>query len=142
MELKQIIVATAIIFRDGKVLLQQRADSHSDFNGKWTTPCGCVEINENPRDTVVREVKEELGVDVEVISTIPHIDSFSNVKDKYHIIYLSYLCKIIAGEPENVDQEGETSAIGWFEIGELKELDLLRGTIEPIEIASKITYVS
>lgn len=134
MAIKQIIVVSAIIIKVNKILLQRRIDIFKYVNGKWTTPSGKVEINERPEDAIVREVKEELGVDTKVLTVIPSIDSFPNHKHKYHIIYLSYLCKIVKGKPYNTGVDGSISEFGWFDINSLDKVDLLRGTMPPIKI--------
>ncbi len=55
----------AVIFRDGGVLLQRRDD-----NGKWGLPGGGVEPGESVRAAIVREVREETGLDVEPVRLI------------------------------------------------------------------------
>ena len=62
---KQIVVAAAVVFREGRVLLTQRKQG-SHLAGAWEFPGGKVEPDEDPRDTVVRELREELGVDLHV----------------------------------------------------------------------------
>jgi mutator protein MutT len=133
METKQKILVTAIIIENDKVLLQKRTDELDTHKGKWTTPSGTVKINEHPQDAVVREVKEELGVDIEILSVIPSIDSFPNHKGKYHLIYLSYLCKIVKGVPQNIDPDGDISELKWCEISKINEEELIRGTMSPIK---------
>jgi ADP-ribose pyrophosphatase YjhB (NUDIX family) len=59
MEITQKILVTAIIIRNGKILLQRRTENTPSHSGKWTTPSGIVKINEHPRDTIIREIKEE-----------------------------------------------------------------------------------
>ena len=133
MEIKQKILVTAIIVKDNKILLQRRTDDLETHKGKWTTPSGTVKINEHPQDAIIREVKEELGVDIEIISVIPSIDSFPNHKDKYHLVYLSYLCKIMNGVPKNIDQDGDVSELKWCNTSKFQSEDLIRGTLPPIQ---------
>lgn len=129
--LKQIVLVSAIIIENGKVLLQKRIDSQDTHNDKWTTPSGKLELNEHPDDAIIREVKEELNIDVEIVSFVPRVDSFPNIKNKYHIVYLSYLCRIKNGTPINNDKE-EISEIKWFDLIELDKIDLIRGTLPSI----------
>ena len=133
MDIKQKILVTAIIIKTNKILLQRRTDDLKTHKGKWTTPSGMVKINEHPQDAVIREVKEELGIDVEILSVIPSIDSFPNHKDKYHLIYLSYLCKITKGVPKNIDRDGDVSELKWCNINKIYDEDLIRGTLSPIQ---------
>jgi 8-oxo-dGTP diphosphatase len=55
-----VSAGAAVIREDGRMLAIKRAD-----NGEWVLPCGIVELDEDPRDTVRREVLEETGVAVE-----------------------------------------------------------------------------
>lgn len=134
MGIKQIIVVSAVIIQKNKILLQRRIDVFKYVNGKWTMPSGKVDINERPEDAVVREVKEELGVESKVLAVIPSIDSFPNHKHKYHVIYLCYLCKIVKGKPYNTGVDGNISELDWFDINSLSKVDLLRGTMPPIKM--------
>ena len=58
-------VAAVIHNGDGRILLQRRSD-----NGLWGLPGGSVEIGESVRDAIVREVREETGLTVEVLRLI------------------------------------------------------------------------
>jgi ADP-ribose pyrophosphatase YjhB (NUDIX family) len=60
--------AAVVIVRDGKVLLGRRAKA--PFQGAWEVPGGFVERGEHPVDAAVREVREELGVDVELTGLV------------------------------------------------------------------------
>lgn len=57
-----------ILEQEGKVLFLQR--SHEPFKGYWVLPGGYVEYDEDPKDTIVREVKEETGLTVKLEEAI------------------------------------------------------------------------
>lgn len=60
---------TSIILpKDGKVLLLKRA--HEPFKGQWVLPGGYVEHDEDPKTTIIRETKEETGLDIAVLGVI------------------------------------------------------------------------
>ena len=65
-----IYVTCAIIFRDAKVLAAKRS-AHMSLPGKWEFPGGKMENGELPRQAVIREIKEELNIDIEIISALP-----------------------------------------------------------------------
>ena len=134
MEIQQKILVTAIIIKEGNILMQRRTDKIESHFGKWTTPSGFVEINEHPQDAIVREVKEELNIEVEILSVIPSIDSFPNHKGKFHMIYLAYLCKYISGEMKNTDQDGDISEVKWISLSDIEKLPTIRGTMPPIRM--------
>lgn len=57
-----LVAACALIDQDGRILMSQRPIG-KDFAGKWEFPGGKMEANETPEQTVVRELREELGVE-------------------------------------------------------------------------------
>jgi 8-oxo-dGTP diphosphatase len=101
-----IIVAAALIAReDGTILIAQRPRS-SKLHGFWEFPGGKVEPGEDPRDTVVRECREELGIVVEagrIYESIYHSVGGSC------ILLLFYLVRMIDGEPRSMEQ----NALAW-----------------------------
>lgn len=93
------IVTAAAMVRDGKVLIAQReAGSHMEF--RWEFPGGKLEPDETTEECIVREIKEELDIDIEVLD-IYKVVQFS-YKEK-EILLLCYLCRIIRGEGRNLE---------------------------------------
>lgn len=93
------IVTAAAMVRDGKVLIAQRvAGSHQEF--KWEFPGGKLEAGETPEECIVREIKEELDMDI-VVLDIYKVVKF-DYKDK-DILLLCYLCKIVSGEGRKLE---------------------------------------
>ena len=87
-EKKRLEIGVACIFRDGKVLIQTRPQGKS-FAGKWEFPGGKIEEGERARDCVKREIREELGGEIQVK------DMF--FKDTHHfdsvvLVLLFYRC--------------------------------------------------
>lgn len=60
-----VIVVAGVLFEGGRVLLTQRK-SGAHLEGLWELPGGKVEPDEDPRDALVRELREELGIEVQV----------------------------------------------------------------------------
>ena len=60
-----VIVVAGILFEDGRVLLTQRKKG-AHLEGLWELPGGKIDPDEDPRDALVRELNEELGIDVTV----------------------------------------------------------------------------
>ena len=129
MAITQKVLVTAIIIQDHKVLMQKRIDKFPKYNNKWTTPSGILKVNEHPEDCVIREVKEELNLDIKIIAMLPIVESFPNHKNKYHLIYLSFLCEIVGGKLANIDPDRDISEVGWFDIRNLDQKVILRGTL-------------
>ena len=112
----QIIKVTcAIIERNGRVLAAQRSEAMS-MPMKWEFPGGKLEDGEDPAECLVREIREELGVDVRIL------DSLSPVLHDYGdwtIELLPYICEIIRGDIVL----HEHRAVTWKEPPELPDLD-------------------
>lgn len=88
------IASGPVIIKDGKVLL----DKHGDVF--WKFPGGAIHSNNNLEENAIREVKEELNLDVELLGE-PYLISFVREKDGKEelVILIHYLAKIIGGEP-------------------------------------------
>lgn len=66
----RIVVVGAALF-DGGRLLAARRSAPADLAGRWELPGGKVEPGERPEDALVRELREELGVDAEPVERVP-----------------------------------------------------------------------
>ena len=97
-----VSVGAAVIRDDGRVLAIKRAD-----NGAWVQPGGVVELNEDPRDAVRREVLEETGVRVE-----PEILTGVYKNMKRGIVSLVFRCRPLSGEPQPTE---EATAVEWLD---------------------------
>lgn len=88
------VVTAAIILKDNKVLIAQRAPGEN-LAGKWEFPGGKIETGETPQECVKREIREELEVNIDVL------DFFGESIYEYHsgtIKLMAYWCKWILGE--------------------------------------------
>jgi 8-oxo-dGTP diphosphatase len=93
---KQVLVAAAVVLRAGRVLLSQRKQG-SHLAGAWELPGGKVEPDEDPRDAVVRELREELGVEV-LVGDILDV-TFHRYPSK-SVLLLFYEAELADGSPE------------------------------------------
>jgi 8-oxo-dGTP diphosphatase len=78
---KFIRVAAALIRKDGKVFLAKRAKG--ELAGYWEFPGGKIEKGETSKEAIIREIKEELGIDiipVQVVGTFQHEYDFAVIK--------------------------------------------------------------
>jgi 8-oxo-dGTP diphosphatase len=101
-----VSVGAAVVRDDGRVLAIKRAD-----NGAWVQPGGVVELDEDPRDAVRREVLEETGVHVEPEALT---GVYKNMKRS--IVSLVFRCKPVAGEPHPTE---EATEVAWLDRGEV-----------------------
>jgi len=108
-------VAAGLIFRDGKLLITQRhADAH--LGGLWEFPGGKREADETFEQCLVRELREELGVEVragELFESVTHAYPEKTV----HLEF--FLCEIRKGEPQPLG----CAALRWVSLVELKSYE-------------------
>lgn len=93
---KDIRVVCGAIRRQGRVLLASRRPG-DPLEGHWELPGGKVEPNEDDRSALVRELREELAVDVRVgeyIGTSVHL-----YDGRVRVTLVAYWCELIGGEP-------------------------------------------
>lgn len=107
---RPVPAAVAVIFdRDDRVLLTRRAD-----NGLWCLPSGRMEEGETIAETVVRETREETGLDVvpeRTVGVYSHPHPYYLAKGR-QIVALSFLCRVVGGTLTTSD---ETTEFGWFD---------------------------
>ena len=100
--LKTVFVgAVALVDMDGRVLMAQRPEGKS-MAGLWEFPGGKVEEGETPEATVVRELKEELGIDITQSCLAPFTFA-SHSYDDFHLFMPLYLCRVWKGEPHGAE---------------------------------------
>ena len=113
-----IVVAAALVAPDGRVLLQQRAPGRA-MAGLWEFPGGKVEPGERPEPALVRELAEEVGIEVEAGALAPAAFASADNGGR-HMLLLLYLCRRWRGTPEALD----ASALQWVKPSELAALPM------------------
>jgi len=117
-----IPAASAVVGDDqGRLLLAKRTD-----NDLWTIPGGAMQPGESIVETAVREVKEETGIDVEVVSLVgiysnpQHVVEYSDgeVRQQFSVCFA---CRPIGGELASSD---ETSEVGYFSPDDIETMDV------------------
>lgn len=113
---KNIHVVGAIIAKEGKVFCCQRSLEKS-LPGKWEFPGGKIESGETKQQALVREIKEELEIDIAVSQT----DYLSVTYDyDFGVVNLStFICEVVSGEPKLT----EHIQAKWVTFESLSELD-------------------
>ena len=116
----------AAIFKDGKILLVCE-------NGKWLLPGGWCEFNLSPADNIIKETKEEAGLDVSVkaVIAVQDRDKHNSPPYAYGVVKIFYLCDVIGGEfAENI----ETTESRYFSKEELPQLAVEKCNEEQIQM--------
>ncbi len=128
------VVILALIRKKNKYLLTLRKDTNPKMNNKWQIPGGGLEYGEQIYEALDREVMEELGIKVKVISAIPYIDT--DIFDTRQIVFITYLCRL-NGDSE-IKLNEEATEYGWFTLKELDKVETLHGCKEAIMAAENM----
>lgn len=89
------VVCAITVRQDGKVLVCRRGEGRS-LAGLWEFPGGKVETGETPEQALVREMREELGIDIEVGAARAAVEWCYGEQS---LRLLPYVCRLVAGEP-------------------------------------------
>lgn len=127
--MKTIRVAAAIICDDmeNPSEIFATAKGYGEFKGQWEFPGGKIEAGESPKEALIREIKEELDIDIEVGSLI------TTIEYDYPAFHLSMDCfwaQLYAGEPVLK----EAQAARWLTRNELYDVQWLPADIALIEM--------
>ncbi|GHD18991.1 (deoxy)nucleoside triphosphate pyrophosphohydrolase [Tianweitania populi] len=110
-----LVVACALVDSDNRVLLAQRPEGKS-LAGLWEFPGGKVELGETPELALVRELKEELGIDTKVSCLAP-LTFASHTYDSFHLLMPLYVCRRYWGTPQPL----EAQALKWVRPTKLRD---------------------
>ncbi len=125
----QVPVVMALIKNDnGEVLAQVRNEpGWPQKHNKWEITGGKIESDETPEQAIVREVKEETGFDVEVISLYPKVFTQFWIVEaddtEWQCIFIVYICKIVGGELFNPSQDPKISELRFITYNEIEALE-------------------
>ena len=115
-----VVAASAVVTSEaGQILLHRRSDT-----ARWSIPGGAMEVGESIADTVVREVKEETGFDVEIerlvgiYSDPGYVVAYDDgeVRQQFSICFA---CRITGGEPRTSDESLQVAFFSPDALGDL-----------------------
>ena len=113
-----LVVAVALVDDDNRVMIAQRPEGKS-MAGLWEFPGGKVEPGEVPENALIRELKEELSIDVTAACLAPFTFA-SHTYEKFHLLMPLYICRRWSGTPQPL--EGQT--LKWVRANTLKDYDM------------------
>ncbi|MDG2186944.1 MAG: (deoxy)nucleoside triphosphate pyrophosphohydrolase [Hyphomicrobiales bacterium] len=115
----KLVVACALVDEGGKVLINQRPIG-KDYEGYWEFPGGKVENGETPEDAIIRELKEEIGIDVSSSCLAP-LSFAENMYDDFYVVVLLYVCR----KWEGYIQPLENQEIEWIRPQDIYQYNVL-----------------
>src|SRR5215471_12178434 len=112
-----LLVAAALIEQGGRILLARRK-ADVPYPLLWEFPGGKVEPGEDPKDCVVREIREELGIEVAVAGIY---DAVFHRYPERDVLVLVYRCRWLGGEVQDI----EVTEHCWAAPADIPEFELL-----------------
>jgi 8-oxo-dGTP diphosphatase len=119
---KPVVGVGAIILDGDKILLEKRKNDPS--KGKWAVPGGLVDLGEGVEEAVVREVKEETGLDVyepRLVDVVDYISLGEKGAVMYHYVIVDYIVTVKGGKPKAASDAAD---LKWVSFNEVEEYDL------------------
>jgi len=117
-----VVGVGAVIIKEDKIALIKRGNEPS--KGKWTIPGGIVELAESPEFAVLREAKEETGLDTDnptLIDVVSNVDLDEQGKVKYHYVIIEYLVHVKNGTAK---ASSDAAELLWVPFEEVENYNL------------------
>lgn len=120
---KDLVTVSALVLldQDKRILISERPQGKF-MQGFWEFPGGKLEKGENPEICLIREIKEEIGVDLENFCFSPLIFTL-NEYENFNVLLLLYICR----EWEGIVSPKENQNIKWVFVNKLFDCNLLPG---------------
>jgi 8-oxo-dGTP diphosphatase len=110
-----IVASIALIDTSNQILIAKRPNK-KHLSGLWEFPGGKIEKGESPENALIREVKEELNININNKCIAPLTFSEFDYK-KFHLLLLLYVCRRWEGEPMSM----EKNEIKWVKANTLRQ---------------------
>jgi 8-oxo-dGTP diphosphatase len=92
-----VVGVGGVVVHDGRVLLIRRGKE--PLKGRWSIPGGTLELGESLEEAVVRELREETGLEVRPVSLLTVFDRIERRESRveYHFVIVDFLCERVSG---------------------------------------------
>jgi mutator protein MutT len=133
---RPIVGVGGIVLNGNRVLLVRRGAE--PLKGEWSIPGGAVEVGESLTGAVVRELREETGLEVNVQGVVEVLDRILRAADgrvKYHYVLIDYLCVPVTAAGGRLQARSDAIEARWVDRSELGSYDLQPETQRVIEKA-------
>lgn len=122
--MKTIEVVAAIIIRDNLILATKRG--YGDYINYWEFPGGKIEVGETKEEALLREIREELEVDISIDEFLCTVDyDYPN----FHLTMHCFICSLVCGEIKLVEHNDAR----WLAVNELNSVQWLPADLEVID---------
>ena len=128
---RPILGVGALIFHDDCVLLVERAKE--PLKGYWSLPGGVVEVGETLEQAIRREVREETGLEIEIVEILEvfeRITPDAGGRPEYHFVLIDYLCR---ASDRTACPASDVARVAWVRRDEIARYRITEGTPPLIE---------
>lgn len=113
------VAAGAMIFNAaGKIFLSLRSQNCTNERGHWETPGGSIEFGETQADATRREIREEYGIEIDLVQQLPAADHFIPAEQQ-HWVATTFLATLPPHQIPRILEPHKCNQIGWFDLDEL-----------------------
>jgi len=129
MSARFIVGVAFIIERDGTILMLRRSPTKDHAPGQWETGSGRLESGEHPEEAVLREAREETGLQVEIVAPVATF-RFLRGAAREEAVGITFWCRYVAGDVVSSDEHDRAI---WVSPEEAKSLVSSPGEAEAID---------
>lgn len=130
---RPVVGVGAVVWKDDRVLLARRG--HPPRQGSWTLPGGAQDVGETVAETAAREIREETGLDIDIVDVVAVVDLIERDEDgrvAYHYTVIDVLAEWRAGEAVAAD---DAEAVAWVHPDDLGDYHLSGDALRVIGLA-------
>lgn len=129
----QRVVVAGVLVKNKKALVIKRSKDESSYPLVWELPSGKLEIGEHPTKGIIREFKEEIGINVKVDRplSITHF-TFKKEPDLRHNVQVNYL---VTSKSTKIKLSNEHEDYKWVTSNELKKLKTFKDIRDAVKLA-------
>lgn len=115
-----VSVGAFIVNDKGEVLLLKRSNNAKNERGKWEAPGGAVEFGEKLENAIRREMREELGIEIDILKQWTAKDHIIP-EENQHWVPTTFLVRVAKGHTPKIMEPKKFDSIGWFDIKNFPE---------------------
>lgn len=128
---RPLVGVGAVIIENNRILLVKRANEPN--KGKWSVPGGLVRVGESLVDALKREIREEVGVEIEVddVACVSE-EIFRNGEVRFHYVIIDFFARIIHGKATPGSDAAEIRWVPIHEVDKIETVDFVKELINSI----------
>lgn len=128
--MKTHFAVTGIVKNKNKILILKKSQRDYNYPNKWSFCSGYVKEFESAEDTVLREIKEETGLDAKIVR-IGKLFEVNDKKNAKHWVIMPFLCEVGS---KNVKLDNENVEFRWIDYKDVKKYPTVPGLEKDLKV--------